>query len=248
MQETQSLFLSQLILNHRSRDVRRDLGNCHELHRTILKAFPQAEGEQAREKFGVLFRVDADRRNEEVSLMVQSNVEPDWRYLPVDRNDEPYCAQTASDEPNPACKPMIGIYDSLRTGQQLIFRLRANPTKRISARNTSQDAHWHGKRVELYREEDRIAWLVRKAGDAGFRLLSVRLKDDLPSAQVAQDGKTFGWRNASRREQPDLAFGAVLFEGELEIIDADKFKQALANGIGSGKAYGFGLLSIAPAR
>ena len=243
-----NLFLSRLILNPRNRHVRRDLGNCQDLHRTILNAFPQTEGGQARESFAVLFRVETDHKTGKVSLLVQSNVEPDWRCLPKDHNNEPYCTESLDDEPNPSCKPITMLYDSLRTGQQLIFRLRANPTKRISANNRNQAPRWHGKRVELCREEDRIEWLQRKAESLGFQLTSVQLKKDLPSTQVAQDGKTFGWRSADRRGKPDLAFGAVLFEGELTVTDAMKFKQALASGIGSGKAYGFGLLSIAPLR
>jgi CRISPR system Cascade subunit CasE len=39
----------------------------------------------------------------------------------------------------------------------------------------------------------------------------------------------------------------VLYEGELEVTDTAAFRQALEKGIGSGKAYGFGLLSVAPA-
>ena len=42
-----------------------------------------------------------------------------------------------------------------------------------------------------------------------------------------------------------LRFGAVLFNGRLEVTDAERFQQTLATGIGSGKAFGFGLLSIA---
>jgi CRISPR system Cascade subunit CasE len=37
----------------------------------------------------------------------------------------------------------------------------------------------------------------------------------------------------------------VLFSGRLEVTDAALFRDALAKGIGSGKAFGFGLLSIA---
>jgi CRISPR system Cascade subunit CasE len=40
----------------------------------------------------------------------------------------------------------------------------------------------------------------------------------------------------------------VQFEGDLEVTDAAAFRAALAQGIGSGKAYGFGLLSIARPR
>jgi CRISPR system Cascade subunit CasE len=39
----------------------------------------------------------------------------------------------------------------------------------------------------------------------------------------------------------------VVFEGRLRVTDAEAFRRALAAGIGSGKAFGFGLLSVAPA-
>jgi CRISPR system Cascade subunit CasE len=56
---------------------------------------------------------------------------------------------------------------------------------------------------------------------------------------------TGGQRTA--RSRPRLVFGSALFEGLIEVTDVDLFRQALVQGIGSGKAYGFGLLSIAPA-
>jgi CRISPR system Cascade subunit CasE len=37
----------------------------------------------------------------------------------------------------------------------------------------------------------------------------------------------------------------VLFNGTLAVTDPERFRAALATGIGSGKAYGFGLLSVA---
>jgi CRISPR system Cascade subunit CasE len=43
-----------------------------------------------------------------------------------------------------------------------------------------------------------------------------------------------------------MTFGSVLFEGRLAITDTEQFRATLAAGIGSGKAYGFGLLSVAP--
>jgi len=45
-----------------------------------------------------------------------------------------------------------------------------------------------------------------------------------------------------------MTFGAATFEGILEVTDAEKFRQSLKQGIGTGKAYGFGLLSVAPVR
>jgi len=34
----------------------------------------------------------------------------------------------------------------------------------------------------------------------------------------------------------------------LQVTDAEKFRESLKTGIGTGKAYGFGLLSIAPVK
>ncbi len=44
-----------------------------------------------------------------------------------------------------------------------------------------------------------------------------------------------------------LTFASVLFDGDLVVLDKMLFLEALSGGIGTGKAYGFGLLSIAPA-
>ena len=61
-------------------------------------------------------------------------------------------------------------------------------------------------------------------------------------ARALSNGLVSGHRQGSGT----LTFGSVLFEGRLGITDLARFQAALADGIGSGKAYGFGLLSIAP--
>jgi CRISPR system Cascade subunit CasE len=40
---------------------------------------------------------------------------------------------------------------------------------------------------------------------------------------------------------------SVLYDGMLEVTDETLFHETLAHGVGPDKAYGFGLLSIAPA-
>ncbi len=37
------MYLSRLILNPRSRAVRRDLADCHSMHRTVMSGFPNVE-------------------------------------------------------------------------------------------------------------------------------------------------------------------------------------------------------------
>jgi CRISPR system Cascade subunit CasE len=235
------MYLSRLVLNPRSRAVRNDLSDCRNLHRTILSAFPQANKEQggARAEFGVLFRVDTDPRSGGIALLVQSQTEPDWLRLSA----KDFLIDDFGEFDNPAVKRVDEKYGALGEGARLRFRLRANPTKRLPLLIENRVGKERGKRVEIFREEEQLDWLRRKGEQHGFRLLAARVNPNVVNARANPEGKVIGWRE---RSQPPMKFGSALFEGELEITDADKFRQTLADGIGSGKAYGFGLLSIAP--
>jgi len=234
------MYLSRLVLNPRSRAVRNDLSDCHNLHRTILSAFPQAQKDQggARAGFGVLFRADADPRSGRITLLAQSNAEPDWSRLPED-----YLLDDFDELDNPAVKRVDEKYAALGDGARLRFRLRANPTKRLPLLIENRAGRDRGKRVEIFGEEGQLDWLRRKGERHGFRLLAARVNPSVLNARASPESKITGWRD---RSQPPMKFGSVLFEGELEITGAEKFRQTLADGIGSGKAYGFGLLSVAP--
>lgn len=237
------MFLSKLILNPRCRAVRRDLGDCQELHRTLLAAFPHTRAKAARDEFGVLYRLESPARSGLVTAIVQSALEPNWGQLPS--------GYLLEGENNSACKPVNGSYSSLMTGQRLAFRLRANPTKKIGTRRKdAEGGKSNGQRIEIRGEENQIAWLHRKADQHGFRLVGVRIQPEVADVRARPENKIIGWREVNDESTPKrrLTFASVVFEGVLEITDADKFKQTLADGIGSGKAYGFGLLSIASAR
>jgi CRISPR system Cascade subunit CasE len=237
------MFLSKLVLNARHRAVRRDLADCHEMHRTLLSAFPQADSAAARDEFGLLYRVDAESRSGQIAVIVQSRLSPDWRRLPAG-----YLLDVGD---NPACKTVDDKYTALRVGQRLVFRLRANPTRKIDTKTRADGTKSNGKRVELRKQEDLLAWLLRKADKSGFHVNSVRIDRDVPNLLLIPEGKATGWRADEKiGETPvrkkKLTFNSVLFEGELTVEDAELFRSALQNGIGSAKAYGFGLLSIGP--
>jgi CRISPR system Cascade subunit CasE len=237
------LYLSRLILNAHSRVVRHDLGNCHHLHRRALGAFPDAPPDtNAREHFGLLYRVEPVEHDPWLMrLLVQSVEQPDWSRLP-----DSYLAAPSDERGNPAVRTVDAEYAQIQDGMPLRFRLRANPTRRIGKNNAEQAEQWRGKRVELRREEDQLAWLVRKGEQGGFRLVGVQVQPDVPDTRVTNQEKTRG-RRPAREDAPamPLRFGAVLFEGHLEVTDRAAFLATLHTGIGSGKAFGFGLLSVA---
>lgn len=238
------LYLSRLILNLRDRHARKDLADVHDLHRTVLGAFPQApetvKKEEVRQHFGILFRTEPmPDQPLEARILVQSSYDPNWTHLPAG-----YLAPSTDERPNPTIRT-IDDHDQIVAGMTLRFRLRANPTKRISKFTTEQkDFEWIGRRVELRREEDQIAWLQRKAEQGGFQLRSVATRPELTDVRISPQAKVVGGRGKGP-DSKQVSFGTALFEGLLEVQDVELFRQTLSLGIGSGKAYGFGLLSIA---
>jgi len=209
------------------------------MHRTVMNAFPSDAGNSPRQRYGVLYRVETDSRGSPL-LLLQSSISPDWSHL-----RDGYLVSA------PESKNVGMIYERLADSQRLVFRLRANATKRASKRE--EDPRWHGKRVDLRSEEDQLRWLERKASEEGFGLVQVRIRHglngaelpDIPSVTAVPAQKVLGRRGGEDGSR--LSFGSVLFDGLLEIADRNRFLGALTRGIGPGKAYGFGLLSIAPA-
>ena len=128
------MYLSRLVLDPRSREAGRDLGDVHQMHRTVMSAFPQVKEQGgARADLAVLHRLDIDQRGSNVTLLVQSGEEPDWGCLP-----EGYLLNLDRDGQNPATKTISNSLEALRKGQVLRFRLRANPTKRIDTKSVSR--------------------------------------------------------------------------------------------------------------
>jgi CRISPR system Cascade subunit CasE len=219
--------------------VRRDLADCRALHQRVMTAFPDLGGEEARARLGALYRPEVDARTGVVTLVVQSRVQPDWGRLPGGG----YLLAGGEVE-NPACKTIDRHYAGLSEGATLAFRLRANPTKKIETKSGPGGERRNGRRVELWREDEQLAWLERKGRDGGFAVLAAQVRVDraFGAKQVGRVGDGGTGREAR------LTFGAVVYDGVLRVTDAEVFRETLEHGIGSAKAYGFGLLSVAPVR
>lgn len=246
---TSELYLSRLELNRRNRLVHQEVADSQAFHRRLLDAFPRLDGEAAdaaRAAHRILYRLDPQRGDAgAVIALVQSVSIPDWSVLPPD-----YLHQHEGDawdawdmrgrEPVPV-KPTGERYRAIGGGDVLRFRLRANPTKKI---HTTVQNHTPGKKPtgpngtrKPLRQEELPEWIARKGIQHGFSVLEIRDQPDPVSGK-----EQIGWKPERQR----LTHSAVLFEGVLEVTDAGLFRVALWQGVGPAKAYGFGLLSIAP--
>lgn len=229
------MYLSRLELDPRSRVVRKHLSDCHEMHRTILSGFPDidVDGDRgARAHLGVLYRVELVRGSPLV--YVQSKTEPDWDDL------FPGFLQEASSRPggNPAVREVGSVYRGFGQGRVLGFRLLANPTRKIRKEGSK-----NGQRVPLRTDEERTSWIERRAEAGGFEVLSTAIEPEVLDARALGQHPVHSSRGG-RGKGKRLTFEGVLFEGKLRILDPGVFLETLSTGIGSGKAYGYGLLSV----
>lgn len=139
------IYLSQLTLDTRQRQVRFDLANRYDLHATLCWSF--ADPRQAHP----LWRVELGRPGEPPRVLVQSAEPPAWERI-AERH-RGYFIDYRS-------KPLT-LIERLAERQRLRFRLEANPTVTRA-----------GKRHGLWRLEEQLAWLDRQGAKGGFAVES----------------------------------------------------------------------------
>lgn len=157
------MYLSLLRLNTRSRRVKSETARPYELHRSLMKAFPdKTEGGPGR----VLFRLDTNNETGSISILVQSEKEPDWEKLT-------------------SIPGYIQAYDykeynlKLSANQLLRFRLRANPTRRSQS---------NGKREGILKADDQLQWLNGKGKNGGFEILDASVINEGLKKNKKTDG------------------------------------------------------------
>ena len=114
------------------------------------------------------------------------------------------------------------------------FSLLANATTKKVVRNSEGIRKKNGQRITVVGDENLAAWLHRKADLHGFSLASSGLKiSSMPRHYFIKKGKS-GLHQGTN------------FQGILKVTDPDLFRNALVNGIGTAKAFGFGMLCLSP--
>jgi len=114
------------------------------------------------------------------------------------------------------------------------FSLVANPTKKLVIRDDQGERKKNGRRIALSTREDLVDWMERKGAQHGFSIDLDTLKViPRPRQQFLKNGKS-GNHTATE------------FTGRLNVQDLQAFQEAALQGIGSAKAFGFGMLCLNP--
>lgn len=212
------MYLTHLQLPLAHRAVQKLISNPYSMHQFLMSGLPFPAGR-------ALYRIEPLSNDAKSAIvLVQTQQEPKWLVERIPPNSKV------------ATKAVGAAFETLCNGQRLRFRLRANPTKKQKCEGKDQ-----GRRVALVHEEDQLKWLARKGETCGFELAE-NSESKTPACVIRDDKELIAHKPGGA---PPLTYRSVLFEGTLKIRDVKAFRNTLFAGMGSGKAFGFGLLSVA---
>ncbi|WP_221359251.1 type I-E CRISPR-associated protein Cas6/Cse3/CasE [Streptomyces beigongshangae] len=128
-------------------------------------------------------------------------------------------------------KSLTPMFTALRKGLGVRYRIVLNPTKR--ERLPLQEKGTRGRIVPLS-GADADQWWLRRATEAGLNLSILTPTSMEPARPRGKDA-------------PRMRHSLLRYDGTATVTDPDALKDAVIHGIGRGKPYGAGLLSLAPA-
>lgn len=212
-------YLTQILAPYELAVRQLRIRDAYDWHQRVWQAFGGRDGAPR------CFLTRVDQIDDAYRLLIVSTEpaqKPDW--CPTD------CFQT---------KP---VPETFFEHSRYRFSLLANPTKKIVdpakpkvvLPNGRIDRNANSKRIPLTRRQDLLVWLERKAEAGGFTV-------DLESVRTIPRGREYFFKPGARG-----VHYALDFQGVLQVRDKQKFRETFTHGIGSAKAFGFGLLALAP--
>ncbi|GAA5119008.1 type I-E CRISPR-associated protein Cas6/Cse3/CasE [Pseudonocardia adelaidensis] len=218
------MHLTRFEINPRRRTARELLASPQRLHAAVLAAFPSSRPEP--DEGRILWRLDQGQHDH--LLYVVSPLAPDLTHLAESVGRPTYGWQTKDYE------PFLG---KLTAGDRWAFRLRANPVHNAPP----ADGNSRGKRLPHVTADQQTAWFLQRAQRAGFSVV-----DGTAGAPdvVLRDRRAVRFDRRGRI----VTLNTALFEGTLVVEDPAALRTALVAGIGPGKGYGCGLLTLAAPR
>lgn len=211
------MFLTRFEINAARRGAQKLLGSPQAMHAAVLSSFPPSEQAER-----VLWRIDSGSVHHR--LYMASRREPDLAHL-VEQAGWPTTETWMT-------RDYSSLLASLKAGQEWGFRLTANPTRsvRLGEKTRSQ-------RVGHVTAAHQLEWFTSRTHQWGFDTTG----DEGPRAAVTRRAT----RNFRRKGQ-GVTLVVAQFDGVLRVTDPDALRRVLTEGIGPAKAYGCGLLTLAP--
>ena len=122
------------------------------------------------------------------------------------------------------------LLERITPGSCWQFRLTANPTKSCKDPAAPRE---RGTVTAHCTTQYQKQWLLDRAAKHGFALT----EDSFTVTRVQ-------WHHFAKHGTRPVSLLAVTYEGVLQVTDAAAFRELLCQGLGRGKAYGMGLLTV----
>jgi len=156
----------------------------------------------------------------------------EWEYLVyILSEDEPIRPEWCPEE----SWALKEIASSFLNHEFYRFDLIANPTKSVKKIGKDGKPTKNGTRLALFRPEEQRMWIVRKGNEGGFTILN-ETSLEIGKAQ----------RMSFHQKGSEGCHYSVNFRGVLKVTDPKKFNKTFQKGIGTAKAFGFGMLLLQP--
>ncbi|MDF5820572.1 type I-E CRISPR-associated protein Cas6/Cse3/CasE [Corynebacterium felinum] len=206
-------------LNARRRETAKFLTNPRAMHAAVEACFPPHYDDKNPRSLWRLERV-----NNSVTLWLVSDRCPSFEHL----QEQGGWSQEVTWE----TRNYDQLLDRLQRGQRYSFRLTANPVKDTLCEDGKK------RRVPLFREEDQVNWLLTRSAKNGF---SASNDEGAPTFAITESRQV-----RFRHDNSTVTLQKCTFEGVLSVSDPQLLRNALVSGIGKGKAYGLGMITLAP--
>ncbi len=212
------MYLSRMKLDLTKRETLKALTDPGRIHGAVERSFP---GERRRN----LWRLDT--LNGGFYLMILSPQRPDLTSA-VDRFGD-----TAAEPPfeTKDYDPLLG---RIHAGMNLHFRLTANPVNSVGNRPAGSDVSERGIVMAHITPTHQKNWLAKRSEKNGFSLTE--------SEYDVTGSRWYKFRHRDNTSPVTLL--SVTYEGSLTVTDAELFRHILVNGLGKGKSYGMGLMTV----
>ncbi|MCX4681570.1 type I-E CRISPR-associated protein Cas6/Cse3/CasE [Streptomyces sp. NBC_01433] len=210
------------------------------LHAAVASAFPPPPSGTA-PGHRVLWRLDETRHpHRQSTLLMVSSTPPDLTHV-IEQAGWPH--HTNPDNPGWDTRPYTPLLEALRPGTRLYFRLTANPT-----RDVVHPSRRRSVRTALTTPTEQVQWLLDRAPKAGFTIPQRIEQPDQPQLTLTANQMLDFTRTPAEHRSRNVRIRTVTYEGHLHVTDPEALRHALTHGIGRGKAYGCGLLTLARTR
>lgn len=233
------MYLTRFRINTARADARRLLASPQSMHAGVMSSFPDLLP-TADETPRVLWRLDRNA-SAEVILFIVGPSQPDLTHL-VEQAGWPSAA--AAGRPGWHTYQYAPFLERLGDASTWSFRLTANPVHQIRRKEGEET-----KRTAHIVPRYQLEWLIKRQEASGFRILEkpadARLTEHGDELQViVRDQRDIEFQK--RGEKGRVTIKTVTYDGRLEVTDAESLRRTLTAGLGKAKAYGCGLMTLAP--